>query len=127
MQTHFDALSAGDSEKLASVFIHEVGESLSDATLPEIIIENLDIEKISETEDTAEVTAEYDAEITINDKPTQAHAKVKFTLTKADGEWLISNAEEILIEVEATVLVVSPDDFAGQDTGGAKWSVQLQR
>ena len=105
VQTHFDALSAGDSEKLASVFIHEVGESLSDATLPEIIIENLDIEKISETEDTAEVTAEYDAEITINDKPTQAHAKVKFTLTKADGEWLISNAEEILIEVEATVLV----------------------
>ena len=107
MQTHFDALSAGDSGKLASVFIHEVGESLSDATLPEIIIENLDIEKISETEDTAEVTAEYDAEITINDKPTQAHAKVKFTRTKADGEWLISNAEEILIEVEATVLATA--------------------
>ena len=105
VQTHFDALSAGDSEKLASVFIPEAGESLSDVTLPEITIENLDIEKVSETEDTAEVTAEYDAEITINDKPTQAHAKVKFTLIKADGEWLISNSEEILIEVEATVLV----------------------
>ena len=93
VQRYFDAVSARDSARLAKAFIPEVGEGMRQATLPGISIENLKIEKISETEDTSEVIAEYDAEIAIGERPTQTHAKVRFTLTKTDGEWLISNAE----------------------------------
>ena len=93
VQRYFDAISDRNSARLARLFIPETGEGMSQAMLPEISIENLKIEKISETEDTSEVTAEYDAEIAIGENPTQTHAKVKFTLTKTDGEWLISNAE----------------------------------
>lgn len=90
VRRYFDALSARDSARAARAFIPEVGEGISRAPLPEISIENLKIEKISETEDTSEVTAEYDAETTRREGPTRSHAKVKFTLTKTDGEWLIT-------------------------------------
>ena len=80
---------------MASAFTPEVREGMSQAILPEISISNLKIEKISETEDTSEVTASYDAEIVIgeNSIQDQSHDKVKFTLTKTDDEWLISNVE----------------------------------
>ena len=114
VQRYFDALSARDSARAGRVFIPEVREGISRAALPEISIENLKIEKISETEDTSEVTAEYDAEFTIGEGPTRTHAKVTFTLTKTDGEWLISDLlswgnvlQPDMLEVEEAVTEVA--------------------
>jgi hypothetical protein len=75
---------------MAGVFTHEVRDAMSLVILPEVSIDNLDVEKVSETGDTAEVIAEYDA-----DFPGPGHTRVKFTLTRIDGEWLISNAEAV--------------------------------
>ena len=114
VRRYFDALSARDSARAARVFIPEVREGISRATLPEISIENLKIEKISETEDTSEVTAEYDAEIVIGEGPTRTHAKVTFTMIKTDGEWLISDLlswgnilQPDMLEVEEAVTEVA--------------------
>lgn len=114
VRRYFDALSARDSARAARVFIPEVSDGISRAPLPEISIENLKIEKISETEDTSEVTAEYDAEFIIGDGPTRIHAKVTFTMTKADGEWLISDLlswgnvlQPDMLEVEEAVTEVA--------------------
>ena len=114
VRRYFDALSARDSARAARVFIPEVSEGISRAALPEISIENLKIEKTSETEDKSEVTAEYDAEIAIGEEPTQTHAKVKFTLTKTGGEWLISDLlswghvlQPDMLEVEGAVTEVA--------------------
>ena len=114
VRRYFDALSARDSARAARVFIPEVREGISRAALPEISIENLKIEKISETEDTSEVTAEYDAEITIGEGPTRTHAKVKFSLTKIGSEWLISDLfswgnvlQPDMLEVEEAITEVA--------------------
>jgi hypothetical protein len=90
VRTYLDALSDGDSVRMAGVFTHEVRDAMSLVILPEVSIDNLDVEKVSETGDTAEVIAEYDA-----DFPGPGHTRVKFTLTRIDGEWLISNAEAV--------------------------------
>ncbi|MCE2462843.1 MAG: nuclear transport factor 2 family protein [Dehalococcoidia bacterium] len=114
VRRYFDALSARDSARAARVFIPEVSEGISRAALPEISIENLKIEKISETEDTSEVTAEYDAEITRGEGPTRTHDKVTFIMTKTDGEWLISALlswgnvlQRDMLEVEEAVTEVA--------------------
>ena len=114
VRRYFDALSARDSARAARVFIPETSERIRRAPLPEISIENLKIEKISETEDTSEVTAEYDAEITIGEGPARTHYKVKFTMIKTDGEWLISDLlswgnvlQPDMLEVEEAVTEVA--------------------
>ena len=86
VKAYYDALSAGDNEKLGSLFIPEFGEGIKGAELPEISITNLVVETLSETKGMAEVTAEYDV-----DFPAPAHAKVKVTLVRIDGKWLISS------------------------------------
>ncbi len=88
VRQYFRSLEAGDSERLAATFLPELGESLRDATLPEISFENLSIERISKAQDTVEVAAEFDT-----DFPTDAHLKVRIVLVKRDGEWLISSFE----------------------------------
>ena len=85
MREYFRSLDAGDPERLAATFLPELGESLRDATLPEISIDNLSIERLSKAQDTVEVAAEYDT-----DFPTDAHIEVRIVLVKRDGEWLIS-------------------------------------
>ena len=85
MREYFRSLDAGDPERLAATFLPELGESLRDATLPEISIDNLSIDRLSKAQDTVEVAAEYDT-----DSPTDAHIEVRIVLVKRDGEWLIS-------------------------------------
>ena len=117
VQRYFDAVLARDSARAARVFVPEVSEGISRASLPEVSIENLKIEKISETENTSEVIAEYDAEIIIGEGPTRTHAKVTFTMTKTDGEWLISDLvswgnvlQPDMLEEEAATEVAVPEE-----------------
>ena len=57
-----DAMGAGDSERMASLGIPENAEQIRQVNLPKLTISNLNVQKLSETEDTAEVAAGYDVE-----------------------------------------------------------------
>ena len=105
---YFAAVSNGDSERMAETFVAEVAEGIKLAVLPRISIENLVIKTVSETEDTAEVTAEYDT-----DFPVPTHIKVRFILVKIDGDWLISAAEAAGLGNIARAKVLVYDE--GQD------------
>lgn len=103
VKAYFDALSAGESEKLADLFIPEFTEGLSQASLPQIKIANLTLTKIAETKVNASVTAGYDV-----DFPTQTHVDVIITLVKTDGRWLISTFEQPSVPVEPNVPTEAP-------------------
>jgi len=96
VETWVRALTAKDSETLASLHIPEqrdvqgaayAGWS-SGVEAVEFSTSNLNVEIISQTEDKAEVTAEYDIQARlIRNKFLN---KVKFSLENRNGEWLIS-------------------------------------
>ena len=98
--------------------VPELRESLAGVELPESSISNMTIEKISETKDTAEVTAEYDLQLTFEGKLQEAHLKVKFSLEKRDGVWLVSGQEPIALEQESVQVLVH--DEAGTPIVGAE-------
>ena len=70
---------------MAETFVPEAAERIKSAVLPEVLIDNLVLVVMLVTEDTAEITAEYDT-----DFPVPTHNKVRFILVKIDGDWLIS-------------------------------------
>ena len=115
-QAFLDALNAGDTENLANLSIPEVSEDIGEVQIPQNSISNTTIEKISETTDTAEVTAEYDVRLTIEGKTIEGHVKVKISLEKRDDVWLISEMDEIETEqnsVEVLVHDETEDPIAG--------------
>ena len=89
VNAYFDALTAGEPEKLADLFIPKFGEGLSQATLPQIKVTNLTLKNITEAETNATIAAGYDV-----DFPNQAHVDVIITLVKSGGKWLISTFEQ---------------------------------
>ena len=105
VNAYFDALSAGEPEKLADLFIPEFGEGLSQATLPEITVSNLTLKKVIETEVNAAVAAGYDVNF-----PTQARVDVIITLVKTDGRWLISTFEPSDAPIESSIMVLVQDE-----------------
>ncbi len=108
VRDYFDALSEGNSERLATLFVPEVNEGLADATLPPITITNLVVEVESATSDSAQVLAEYDA-----DFPVEAHTKLRFILVNREGEWLISDAEALeIVRDDGIVVQVLDEDSA---------------
>ena len=104
---------------MARVFIRiAVFEDIGEATIPETFISDLDIEKISETADGAEVTAEYDI-----GHPTEAHVKAKFTLEKRNNQWLISHMEPLNFTGGERPVMVFVLDEAKNPVVGAKVTI----
>ena len=116
-----EALNAGDSEKLASVLIPEEREGAKEAQIPNDSISNATIEKISETIDRAEVTAEYDVEIIIESRAIEGHVKVSISLEKRGDVWLISNMEPIETVQDSVEVLVH--DEAENLIAGAKVTI----
>ena len=116
-----EALNAGDSEKLASVLIPEEREGAKEAQIPNDSISNATIEKISETIDRAEVTAEYDVEIIIESRAIEGHVKVSISLEKRGDVWLISNMEPIETVQDSVEVLVH--DEAENPIAGAKVTI----
>jgi len=106
----FDTYAAKDAEKFVSLFVPEQREQMAEITMPDVSFSNLKIETISQTEETAEITAAYDIELTINGKTEQSHTKLKFGLEKRDSEWLISKVEPIETEVASVEVLVHDEE-----------------
>ena len=113
-----DAMGAGDSERMASLGIPENAEQIRQVNLPKLTISNLNVQKLSETEDTAEVAAGYDVESPA--LKIDGHVDVSVTLVKTNGQWLISEMNEVQTETRVEVLV---HDEADVPVAGAKVTI----
>ena len=113
-----DAMGAGDSERMASLGIPENAEQIRQVNLPKLTISNLNVQKLSETEDTAEVAAGYDVESSA--LKIDGHVDVSVTLVKTNGQWLISEMNEVQTETRVEVLV---HDEADVPVAGAKVTI----
>ena len=85
VRDYYEALSLGNAALLPNLFVPEVGSTMQDVTLPSITVENLEIETVLQTEDRAQLIAEYDV-----DFPEDAHVRVTVLLEKQGTRWLIS-------------------------------------
>jgi len=81
-----------------------------------VTLSNLTVQKLSETQDTAEVAAGYNVEV-----PFKGHAEVIVTLVKTDGQWLVSDMVEGQ-QADAKVEVLVQDE-AGVPIAGAKVTI----
>ena len=117
VRAFIDAMAAGDSEKMARLSIPENAEGIRQVELPKLTITNLTVQKLSEAEDTAQVAAGYDVEVS----DIKGHADVIVTLVKTNGQWLISDmVEGQQTETRVEVLV---HDEAGDPIGSAKVTI----
>lgn len=84
VRDYYDFLASGGSTiRLAELFVPEV--DILRTRLEPISIENLVVDTVHATSDSASVTAEYDT-----DFPENAHVKATITLVKRGQRWLIS-------------------------------------